>query len=110
MAGCSFIYLPAFGGHVPLHDEKMETTVPGVYVAGDITGVEEASTAMEEGRLAGLSAAEALGCGDGAELGAERAAIQRRLDDLRAGERGAIRRESKARQIAAAAAHDKEAT
>ena len=103
MAGCAFLYLPAFGGHVPAHDAKMETTVPGVYVAGDITGVEEASTAMEEGRMAGLSAAESLGYGAGAALDAERAAIQRRLDDLRAGERGAIRRESKARQTAAAA-------
>ena len=37
------------------------TTVPGVYVAGDMTGVEEASTAMEEGKLAGIAAACSLG-------------------------------------------------
>ncbi len=41
------LILSVLGGHVPLHDENMETTVPGVYVAGDVTGVEEASSAME---------------------------------------------------------------
>ena len=61
MAGCEFCYIPAFGGHVPLHDHNMETTVHGLYVAGDVTGVEEASSAMEEGDMAGVSAAEALG-------------------------------------------------
>ncbi|MDW7650522.1 MAG: pyridine nucleotide-disulfide oxidoreductase, partial [Bacillota bacterium] len=32
-----------------------------IYVAGDAAGVEEASSAMIEGSIAGLSAAEALG-------------------------------------------------
>lgn len=60
-AGCKFCFIPAFGGHVPMHDGNMETTVPGLYVAGDVTGVEEASSAMEEGNLAGVCAAHALG-------------------------------------------------
>ena len=33
----------------------------GLYAAGDVTGVEEASIAMEEGRLAGIAAASACG-------------------------------------------------
>ena len=33
----------------------------GIYVAGDVAGVEEASSAMVEGRLAGLCAAKNLG-------------------------------------------------
>ena len=33
---------------------------PGLFVAGDVSGVEEASSAMEEGRLAGLWAAAAV--------------------------------------------------
>jgi sarcosine oxidase subunit alpha len=33
----------------------LETTVPGVYVAGDVAGVEEATTAMIEGWVAGYS-------------------------------------------------------
>jgi len=56
-AGCRMRYVPALGGHVAVHDERMETSLPGVYVAGDASGIEEASTAMLEGRLAGLAAA-----------------------------------------------------
>jgi sarcosine oxidase subunit alpha len=60
-AGCQSWYIPELGGHVAAHDQNLETTVEGVYVAGDVSGIEEASTAMLEGRLAGLSAAESLG-------------------------------------------------
>lgn len=60
-AGCRFEYIHELGGHVPLHSEYMETTVAGLYAAGDVTGVEEASIAMEEGRLAGIAAASACG-------------------------------------------------
>ena len=61
LAGCQFTFIPALGGQIPIHDGNMATTVPGLYVAGDIAGAEEASTAMEEGRLSGIAAAEALG-------------------------------------------------
>lgn len=61
MAGCDTLFLTALGGRVPIHDENMETTQPGIYVAGDCAGVEEASTAIESGRLAGIAAAEQLG-------------------------------------------------
>ena len=60
-AGCQYWYVPELGGHLAAHDENLETTVPGIYVAGDVSGIEEASAAMLEGRLAGLSAAESLG-------------------------------------------------
>ena len=56
-----FTYINDLGGHVPLHNEDMETTVPSIYVAGDVAGIGEASTAMEEGRLAGIAIAEDLG-------------------------------------------------
>ena len=39
----------------------MESTVDGIYVAGDTTGLEEASTAIEEGNIAGIAASKALG-------------------------------------------------
>jgi len=61
MAGCKFKYAKNVGSFVPLQDRTMQTTVDGVYVAGDITMIEEASTAMEEGRIAGVSAAASLG-------------------------------------------------
>ncbi len=105
MCGAQFIYLPAFGGHVPVHDAQMQTSVPGLYVAGDVTGVEEASTAMEEGRLAGLSAAASLGYGNADELAARAREIRSRLDALRSGEFGQRRRASKEEQMAAMSGH-----
>lgn len=44
-----------------MHNEFMQTSVDGIYAAGDITGVEEASVAMEEGSIAGIAAAAACG-------------------------------------------------
>ena len=38
----------------------MMTSVEGLYVAGDVAGIEEASSAMLEGRLAGLDAVEKI--------------------------------------------------
>ena len=54
-------FIRELSGHVPLTDENLETTVPGIYAAGDVSGIEEASSAMVEGRLAGYAAAESLG-------------------------------------------------
>ena len=59
--GCEMKFVPELGGHVPVRNENLETSIKGVYIAGDVAGVEEASSAMVEGRLAGLNAAEALG-------------------------------------------------
>lgn len=57
LVGCEFIYSESFGGHVPKHCETMETNIPGLFVAGSITGVESANVAMAQGTLAGLSIA-----------------------------------------------------
>ncbi|WP_025027905.1 NAD(P)/FAD-dependent oxidoreductase [Caldalkalibacillus mannanilyticus] len=57
IAGCPFYYIPELGGHVPLHNERMETPLKGLYVAGNITGIESAKIAMAQGRTAGLSIA-----------------------------------------------------
>lgn len=59
-AGCKMVNVPELGGEVPFRDDNLETTVPGIYVVGDASGIEEASSAMLEGRLAGLDAAEKL--------------------------------------------------
>lgn len=101
MAGCRFEFIPSFGGHVPLHDENMETTVKGIYVAGDVTGVEEASSAMEEGNMAGVAAAEALGFLSAEKASKEKEAIQNRLTTLRSGLFGAGRKVSKEKQLEA---------
>lgn len=60
-AGCQVKYVRELGGHVVIRDERMETTVKGIFVAGDSAGIEEATTAMLEGKIAGISAA--LVCG-----------------------------------------------
>ncbi|KYO66849.1 NAD(P)/FAD-dependent oxidoreductase [Thermovenabulum gondwanense] len=83
-AGCQMVYVPELGGHVPLRNENMETTVPGIFVAGDVAGVEEASSAMMEGELAGLSAAKSLGYDDGTYED-KKNAVLRELDTLRSG-------------------------
>lgn len=61
LIGCKMEYVSDLGGYISVHDKNMETSVSGVYVAGDVTGIEEASVAMEEGRIAGTAAAESLG-------------------------------------------------
>jgi len=59
--GAKTEFIPEAGGHIAVHDSLMKTNVNGVYVAGDSSGIEEASTAMIEGELAGVSAAASLG-------------------------------------------------
>ncbi|QGP93786.1 Ferredoxin--NADP reductase [Neomoorella glycerini] len=61
MAGCRLHYRREAGGWMPEHDATLATGVPGVFVAGDAAGVEEASTAMEEGKLAAVAAAAYMG-------------------------------------------------
>lgn len=59
--GAKTEFIPEAGGHIAVHDSLMKTNVNGIYVAGDSSGIEEASTAMIEGELAGISAAASLG-------------------------------------------------
>jgi len=91
-AGCLFTYKPYLGGTVALHNADMETSVNGIYIAGDLSGIEEASTAMEEGKLAGLSVAERL---NGKSYKDEKIDVLRRLNDFRIGTFGEKRRISK---------------
>jgi hypothetical protein len=53
-----------------------------------LAGIEEASTAMEEGRLAGLGAAEALGYLSCQEAEEKKAEVGKRLAALRIGSFG----------------------
>ncbi len=67
VAGCPFQYIPELGGHVPHHSEKMETPLAGLFVAGNITGIESGKIAMAQGTTAGLSIAKHAGKG-GSEM------------------------------------------
>ncbi|SHI82810.1 sarcosine oxidase subunit alpha [Dethiosulfatibacter aminovorans DSM 17477] len=61
MAGCEMKYIPNLSGFVPVRYDNYETTVENIFTAGDSSGIEEASSAMVEGYLAGLHAANKLG-------------------------------------------------
>lgn len=61
LMGAKIKFVRELGGYVPYRTPFLETTLKGVYVAGDATGIEEASTAMMEGKIAGISAALSLG-------------------------------------------------
>ncbi len=82
-AGVEIAYIPELGGHVPWHDEEMRTNVPHIFVAGDLAGIEEATTAMIEGELAALSAVEFLQKADKTEIQKLRIEAHKRLEDLR---------------------------
>jgi sarcosine oxidase, subunit alpha len=83
-AGCEMTLIRELSGHVPLVDDCLQTTAPGIYVAGDVCGPEEATTAMAEGRLAGASAAMSLGYAERQAAKIQQAA-RAELDELRAG-------------------------
>lgn len=87
-AGCEMAFIRELSGHVPLVDENLETTVPGIYAAGDVSGIEEASSAMVEGRLAGYAAAGSLGY-EPEKARERREAAAAELSELRSGPTGA---------------------
>ena len=61
LAECEHRYEPLLGGWVPVRNGTMETTVSDVYAVGDCTGIAGSLVAIEEGRIAGLAAAQRLG-------------------------------------------------
>ncbi len=97
MSGCKMAHLPELGGRIPAHDLNQETSVPGIYVAGDASGIEEASTAMVEGRIAGLAAAHSLGYIDAEAFAQQRELQLKHMKGLRSGPHGDARARAKAR-------------
>ena len=57
IAGCEMRWEAGAGGHVPVRSVALETSMPGIYVAGDGGGVCGLRTALAEGRVAGAAAA-----------------------------------------------------
>src|SRR5271157_588383 len=57
MIGCKLDYNSQKGGWVPVRDKTLQTSLPGVYVAGDGAGIGGAENSRLEGRIAGVSAA-----------------------------------------------------
>ena len=64
--GCRLVFRSERGGFVPEIDAEQRTSLPEVFAAGDVTGVDERAVlaperARAEGRRAGLAAAASLG-------------------------------------------------
>jgi len=61
-AGAQPAFIPELGGFVARRTKFMEVA-DGVYVAGDVSGIEEATTAMLEGQIVGVHASLKSGYG-----------------------------------------------
>jgi len=86
MIGAKHVFVKELGGFVPLRTRNLETSVKGVYIAGDVSCIEEASTALMEGIIAGISAAFSLGYkNDDAKRELEE--VFKNLDEFRSGPR-----------------------
>jgi len=82
-AGAQLQFVPELGGFVARRTKYMEVA-DGVYVAGDVSGIEEATTAMLEGQIVGVHASLKSGFGlPGDEEQLE--AWIKRLDEDRSG-------------------------
>lgn len=82
-AGCEMKDTP--GGYVPVCEEDGATSVPGLYAAGDVSGIEEASSAMIEGRMSGATIACYLGYMSEEEKEERIQELEAQLDTLRQG-------------------------
>ena len=85
MAGCVMEDNPKRGGQVPVVDEYGETSVSGIFAAGDVSGIEEASSAMIEGKMAGVCVVEYLGYIDEEEKDSLLKVFDADLNSLRQG-------------------------
>ena len=99
LAGCELKFFPELGGFLPLHDDNMESTKRGIYIAGDLSGIEEANSALDEGRLAGISVAASLGYIDNNKFIRLKEEYWSRLNKLRGGPFGYRRTIAKKRII-----------
>lgn len=79
LLGCEHEYDLRRGGYVPVRDERMQTSLPGVYMAGDGAGIGGAELSAIEGQVAGFSAAEFLGRLTAAGVRARLAPLKSRL-------------------------------
>jgi thioredoxin reductase len=80
--GCSLTWDSAGGGWIVDSDDRQRTSVRGIYVAGEPTGVAGAEQARLEGRLAGLTIAADV-CGRTEPIDRQVAQTQRALRPAR---------------------------
>ncbi|WP_414902152.1 FAD-dependent oxidoreductase [Sphingomonas flavalba] len=80
--GAAVCWEAGAGGWATAHDGWMETDRPGLFVAGETTGVGGAAMALCEGRLAGIGIARAAGRLDDAAAAGLARAVRRRHERL----------------------------
>lgn len=80
-AGAELADIPSLGGLVPLHGPDLQTTCPGLYVAGNMAGVEGAPVALAWGRLGGTSVAAASGRATDRDIEAARRTVDAARND-----------------------------
>jgi NADPH-dependent 2,4-dienoyl-CoA reductase/sulfur reductase-like enzyme len=82
LAGCRQEYLPDLGGWVPRRDPLMQSSVSGVFAVGDGAAIGGVHVAMEEGRVAGITAAEQAGVITSKDAADRRKDLLERLQSL----------------------------
>ncbi len=82
-AGCRSEYDAESGGWVTRHDHDQETSLAGVYVAGEVGGIGGADVAEEEGRIAAIAAVRSLGTVKAGDLRKDEARSRARLAKAR---------------------------
>lgn len=82
LLGCRLFFNERAGGWVTWHDENQQTSIAGVFVAGEVGGIGGADVAEEEGRLAAIGAARSLGKRASGNQQQERK-VRKRLDSAR---------------------------
>lgn len=92
MIGAEMKYVHLLGGSVAVINHEHETSVKNIFVAGDVCGVEEASSAIVEGYYTGLIVANRLGYTH-PQFEQLKQDFEQQLDNLRSGPFGAKTRE-----------------
>lgn len=82
-AGCNMKDTP--GGYIPECDEWGAASVDGIYAAGDVAGIEEASSAMIEGRISGAVISNYLGYLEKDDMKSRIEELKQALESLRKG-------------------------
>jgi bacterioferritin-associated ferredoxin len=82
LTGCKLRFAEELGGWIPEVNADLQTSVPGVWVAGDGGGVAGAVVAELQGTLVGFAIARDKGAIDAAAFHARRQILDRRLRRL----------------------------
>jgi bacterioferritin-associated ferredoxin len=80
--GCKLRFDKHMGGYSPIHDRSLESTQPGVFVAGDVTNIAGAKVALLQGEIAGLNVVYQLGLINNSDLTERLMPLYSRLQKL----------------------------